>query len=63
MRWTRQMRRLVLWTLAWTLFQWWAVIGWPDTLEGAHAALILVSSGSIVGLVGFYGLQRVLPRR
>lgn len=57
------MLRLVLWTLAWTLFQWWAVIGWPDTLEGAHAALILVSSGSIVGFVGFYGLQRVLPRR
>lgn len=57
---TRQGLRLGIWTVAWTLFQWWAVIGWPDSLEGAYAALILTSGGSIVGLAGWYGLQQVM---
>jgi len=57
---TRRLVRIAEWTLGWVLFEWWAVIGWPETLEGNHAALLLASVGSIVGWTGWYGLQRLV---
>ena len=51
--------RLALWALGWTLFEWWAVIGWPDSAETAEAALAVASAGSMLGLTGWYGLQRL----
>ena len=59
---TGQSVRLGTLTFLWTLFQWWAVIGWPGTAEEAHAALVLTIVASVVGLTGWYGLQRVLRR-
>ena len=59
---TRQSRRLAAWTVGWTVFQWWAVIGWPETLEGALAALLTVSAASSVALVGWYGVRCRWPR-
>jgi len=55
----RQVLRLVAWTLGWTVFQWWAVIGWPETLEGRRTLLVLISLGSSVGLACWYGVQRI----
>jgi hypothetical protein len=43
--------------LGWTLFLWWAVIGWPGSAETAQMTLSALSGGSIVGLVGWYGWQ------
>jgi len=53
----RQLVRLASWTIGWTVFQWWAVIGWPDTLEGMRAALLVASMGSTLALVGYYGVR------
>jgi hypothetical protein len=46
----RQAWRIVLWTLAWTLYQWWAVIGWPDGMGSVYAAGVL---GAGLGLAGW----------
>jgi hypothetical protein len=60
--------RVAAWTLAWTLFEWWAVIGWPDALETRPAVLILGGVGTLVGLVVWRGVReprltaaRVIP--
>jgi hypothetical protein len=42
--------RVAGWTLGWTVFQWWAVIGWPYALERSPAALILGGVATLVGL-------------
>ena len=46
--------------VAWTLYQWWAVIGWPSTVEEAHFTLMVVCGGSSVGLTAWYGLHRMV---
>jgi hypothetical protein len=48
----RQLRRIAGWTLAWTLFQWWAVIGWPEGTGGVYAGamfawFVAVVTGSL----------------
>jgi hypothetical protein len=48
----RQLKRIAGWTLAWTLFQWWAVIGWPEGTGGVYAGamfawFIAVVTGSL----------------
>lgn len=54
----RWLLRLAGWTTAWTLFQWWAVIGWPGNAETARATLSVMSGGSVLGLVVWYGWQQ-----
>jgi hypothetical protein len=54
---SRQLLRVAGWVAGWTLFLWWAVIGWPDSAETAQATLSVSSGGSIAGLVGWYGWQ------
>src|SRR5262249_57027119 len=49
----RQLKRIAGWTLAWTLFQWWAVIGWPEGSGGVYAGamfawFIAVVTGSLL---------------
>lgn len=41
-------------TVTWTVFQWWAVIGWPVTIEGNLAALLLASAASVIGLTAWH---------
>jgi hypothetical protein len=36
--------------MAWTLYQWWAVIGWPEGAGGVYAAGVL---GVGLGLAGW----------
>jgi hypothetical protein len=55
----RQAWRIVLWTLAWTLYQWWAVIGWPDGMGSVYAAGVL---GAGLGLAGWDVSREVRPR-
>jgi len=48
----RQLKRIAGWTLVWTLFQWWAVIGWPEGTGGVYAGatfawFIAVVAGSL----------------
>jgi hypothetical protein len=48
----RQLKRIAGWTVAWTLFQWWAVIGWPEGTGGVYAGamfawFIAVVTGSL----------------
>jgi hypothetical protein len=40
--------RIAGWTLGWTLFQWWAVIGWAEG-GGIYAGLLFTG---VLGLVG-----------
>jgi hypothetical protein len=40
--------RIAAWTLGWTLFQWWAVLGWSDG-GGWYAGLLFAG---VLGLVG-----------
>jgi hypothetical protein len=40
--------RIAAWTLGWTLFQWWAVLGWSDG-GGVYAGLVFTG---VLGLVG-----------
>jgi hypothetical protein len=40
--------RIAAWTLGWTLFQWWAVLGWADG-GGLYAGLVFAG---VLGLVG-----------
>lgn len=54
MRWVN---RVAAWTVGWTAFHWWAVIGWPASTETAAASLVVLSGSSIVGLVLWYGWQ------
>jgi hypothetical protein len=54
---SRRLRLSAAWVTGWTLFLWWAVIGWPDSAATAHATLSVLSGGSIAGLVGWYGWQ------
>jgi hypothetical protein len=35
----RQAARVTAWTVVWTLFQWWAVIGWPDGVDAFSGGL------------------------
>ena len=58
---TQRALRVVVWTLAWTAYQWWAVIGWPETAESTRATLIVTSFGSSLALTGWYCLQRFGP--
>jgi len=44
----RQLKRIAGWTLAWTLFQWWAVIGWPDGAGGVYAGAMFVGFIAVV---------------
>lgn len=53
----RRLLRVAAWVAGWTLFLWWAVIGWPGSAETAQMTLSALSGGSIVGLVGWYGWQ------
>jgi hypothetical protein len=39
---------IAAWTIGWTLFQWWAVLGWSD---GGGISAGLVFTG-VLGLVG-----------
>jgi hypothetical protein len=55
----RSLVRLAAWTVGWTVFQWWAVIGWPATLEEAHFLLMVTCGASSVGLTGWYALRRL----
>ena len=47
----RWFMRLTGWTTGWTLFLWWAVIGWPASLDAAVVTLTVLSGSSILGLV------------
>jgi hypothetical protein len=40
--------RIAAWTLGWTLFQWWAVLGWTDG-GGMYAGLLFAG---VLGLLG-----------
>jgi hypothetical protein len=51
--------RLAAWTIGWTLFQWWAVIGWPATVDEAHFVLMVACAGSSGALIGWYALHRI----
>jgi hypothetical protein len=52
--------RVVLWTVAWTLFQWWAVIGWPHGPGAVYAAGVL---GACLGLAGWDASREVRMAR
>lgn len=53
----RYLARLAGWTGAWTVYLWWAAIGWPDNAETAQASLAGMSAASILGLVAWYVWQ------
>jgi|SRR5262245_7839800 len=53
----RQLRRVAGWTGAWTLFQWWAVIGWPSALGGG-GVLVGTAALSAIGLVVWLDVRR-----
>lgn len=59
----RPLVRLGFWTIAWTLFLWWAVIGWPETLEGSLAALVFASAISTTGLTAWHLWESMARRR
>jgi hypothetical protein len=44
----RQVGRVAAWTGFWTLYQWWAVIGWP---EGPGAIYASMASTGLAGLL------------
>ncbi|MGH7266927.1 MAG: hypothetical protein ACREMB_19065 [Candidatus Rokuibacteriota bacterium] len=52
---------MAVWAVAWTLFEWWAVIGWPEALETRPAALILGGVATLVGLVVWRGVREPGP--
>jgi hypothetical protein len=56
---SRWLLRVAAWATGWTLFLWWAVIGWPASAETAQATLSVLSGVSIAGLVGWYGWQNL----
>lgn len=39
--------RIAAWTLVWTLFQWWAVIGWTDG-GGLYATGVFIGALAVV---------------
>jgi hypothetical protein len=44
----RQLKRIVAWTLGWTLFQWWAVIGWPEGAGSLYAGVMFAGVMAVV---------------
>jgi hypothetical protein len=59
---TRCLFRVVAWTIGWTLYQWWAVIGWPSTVDEDHLVLMIACAGSSLGFTGWYALSRTVLR-
>ena len=47
-RYLRLAARVGAWTVVWTLFQWWAVIGWPERLDAVSGGM---ACGGMVGLL------------
>jgi hypothetical protein len=48
------------------LYEWWAVIGWPATLDEDHFVLMIACAGSSMGLTVWYAVGRIgaaLPYR
>jgi hypothetical protein len=63
---TRGLVRLAAWTVGWMLYEWWAVIGWPATLDEDHFVLMIACAGSSMGLTVWYAVGRIgaaLPYR
>jgi hypothetical protein len=40
---------VAVWTVGWTLFQWWAVVGWPVGMPPLLSGSLLAA---VLGLVG-----------
>src|SRR5262249_31532836 len=56
----RQLRRVAGWTGAWTLFQWWAVIGWPSALGGGGGAVVGPAALGAIGLAVWLDVRRLM---
>ncbi len=56
-RWARRLGHVAAWTGAWTLFQWWAVIGWPEQLDAAPAALLVSGITTLVGIAVWHDVD------
>jgi hypothetical protein len=54
----RHVRRIAGWTVGWTLFQWWAVIGWPEHVTAAATAPLLFGVLSLVGIAVWQDVRR-----
>jgi hypothetical protein len=51
------------WTLAWTLFQWWAVVGWPTNVSPLDTAGVLAAVLGLVGLAVWQDVGTAAPVR
>jgi hypothetical protein len=55
---SRHVRRIGVWTLGWTLFQWWAVIGWPEHVTAAATAPMLSGVLTLMGIAVWQDVRR-----
>lgn len=53
----RALRRVGAWTVAWTLFQWWAVIGWPEGLGAEGVTVLFAGAMGVVGIAVWRDLR------
>jgi hypothetical protein len=54
---------VAVWTLGWTLFQWWAVAGWPADAPPLYTAGALAAALSLVGLAVWRDVGAAAPER
>jgi hypothetical protein len=54
----RSAGRVALWTVLWTLYQWWAVIGWPEGPVAVYASMAGTGLAGLVAAVVWRDVQR-----
>src|SRR5262245_43733057 len=57
----RRAGRVALWTVLWTLYQWWAVIGWPEGPAAVYASMAGTGLAGLVAAVVWRDVQRSRP--